>query len=505
VITEQQYRRLMTNHRENGGVVNHAAMKAGMHRQTAASYLKKQAGPEQCKEDRGQRQYRTRPDPLGSGLWEAAITWLEPTPELDAKTLFEHLLGSCGEWIAVAGGALRTFQRRVKLWRELNGPPKEVYFPQIREPGQSIQFDWTRVKEKDFSITIAGQPFEHLLTHAVLPFSNWEWAIPCRSESSLSLKRGVQEALWELGGTTPVLQTDQSSAATHQISREGKKRTFNEEYLAFCKHLGVEARAIHTRQPNQNGDVESAQGHLKRRLKNHLILRGSPDFKDEAEYAAFVAKVCRGANALRAAKIAEELPLLKPLPARRYPETEEVTALVTGASVIHVKKAPYSVPSRLIGATLTVQLSETQVDIFRSGTWVLRHPRSTSEAPRIDYRHVIDWLVRKPGAFRHYVYRECLFPDIHFRQAHEQLTAYEEARADKRYLQLLELAADGSEAAVSEAIAHCLRAGKTPLPERVEKQLNIVPGASIVKALRPYAATEPLRAYDRLVGREARV
>ena len=505
MITEQQYRRLMTNHRDNGGVVSHAAMKAGMHRQTAAHYLKQQAGPDQCKEDRGQRQYRTRPDPLGDGLWEAALSWLEPTPELDAKTLFEHLLGGRQDWIAAAGGALRTFQRRVKQWRELNGPPKEVYFPQIREPGKSLQFDWTRVKAKDFSVTITGQPFEHLLTHAVLPYSNWEWAIPCRSESGLSLKRGVQEALWELGGTPPVLQTDQSSAATHQISREGKKRTFNEEYLAFCKHLGVEARAIHTRQPNQNGDVESAQGHLKRRLKNHLILRGSNDFKHEVEYAEFVAKVCRGANALRVAKLAEEQPLLKPLPARRYPETEEVTALVTGASVIHVKKTPYSVPSRLIGATLTVQLSETQVDIFRSGTWVLTRPRSPSQAPSIDYRHVIDWLVRKPGALRHYVYRECLFPDIHFRQAHAQLSAYEEARADKRYLQLLQFAAQGSEAAVSEAIARCLRAGTLPLPEHVEPLLHAAPGASIITALQPYAVAAPLRGYDRLVRAEVRV
>jgi hypothetical protein len=504
VITEQQYRRLMRTYRDNGGVVSHAAMKAGMDRKTAAQYLKLKESPED-RQGQAPKRTRRRPDPLAGGLWDAAVNWLEPTPELDAKALFEHLLGGCRDWVATAGGALRTFQRRVKLWRELNGPPKEVYFPQVREPGKSMQFDWTRVKQKDFTITIAGASFEHLLTHAVLPFSNWEWAIPCRSESSLSLKRGVQEALWELGGTTPVLQTDQSSAATHQITRKDKKRTFNEEYLAFCRHFSMEARAIHVGQPDQNGDVESAQGHLKRRLKNHLILRGSRDFADEAEYAAFVAKVCRGANALRIAKIAEEVPLLKPLPARRYPETEEVTALVTGASVIHVKKAPYSVPSRLIGATLTVQLSETEVDIFRSGIWVLKHPRSTSEAPRINYRHVIDWLVRKPGAFRHYVYRECLFPDIHFRQAHEHLTAYEEARADKRYLELLKLAADGSEAAVSEAIAKCLRAGITPLPERVEKQLNIVPGASIVTALKPYAATEPLRGYDRLVRQEVRV
>lgn len=494
----------MTNYRSNGGVVSHAAMKAGIDRKTAAKYLQTQEGPgahRLC----SQKRTRRRPDPLAGGLWETALTWLQPTPELDAKTLFEHLLGCFPEWISSAGGALRTFQRRVKQSRELNGPPKEVYFPQIREPGKSLPFDWTRVNEKDFAVTIAGEQFEHLLTHAVLPYSNWEWAVPCRSESSLSLKRGVQEALWELGGMPPELQTDQSSAATHQISRDGKRRTFNEEYLSFCRHLGIEPRVIRPRCPNQNGDVESAQGHLKRRLKNHLILRGSHDFKDEGEYTQFVAKVCRGANALRAAKLAEEWLLLEPLPARRYPQSEEVSALVTGASVIHVKKTPYSVPSRLIGAMLTVKLSETQLDIYRCGTWVLSHSRSLSQAPNIDYRHVIDWLVRKPGAFQHYVYRDCLFPDIHFRQAHEQLTAYEEARADKRYLRLLQLAGEGSEAAVSDAIARCLRAGQMPLPERIEKELSVPPGASIVESLQPYAAAAPLRGYDRLVRREVPV
>ncbi|MGH7594235.1 MAG: IS21 family transposase [Gemmatimonadales bacterium] len=498
MITEQQYRRLMKNHRENGGVVSHAALRAGMDRKTAAQYLKGQQSPGERQRQTGKRT-RGRPDPLAGGLWAAALSWLEPTPEIDAKTLFEHLLSGCQEWVATAGGALRTFQRRVKEWRELNGPSKEVYFPQIREPGKCLQFDWTRVKEKDFAVTIAGQPFKHLLTHTVLPYSNWEWATPCLSESGLSLKRGIQEALWQLGGTPPVAQTDQSSAATHQISREDKKRTFNAEYLAFCKHLGVEPRSTHVRCPDENGDVEAAQGHLKRRLKNHLILRGSSDFKDESAYAAFVAKVCRGANALRAAKLAEEVPLLKALPARRYPETEEVTALVTGASVIHVKKTPYSVPSRLIGATVTVQLSETEVDIYRGGTRVLGHPRSQGRAPTIDYRHVIDWLVRKPGAFRHYIYRESLFPDLISRQAYEHLTMHAERCADKHYLQLLQLAAEGSEAQVSAAIAECLRAAQVPLPERIEAAIGSSAELSgAVTSLKPFQTS--LARYNALLG-----
>jgi hypothetical protein len=167
MITELQYRRLMKILRENGGVVSHAAMKAGIDRKTAAGYLKAQEGPEERRQ-RTPMRTRRRPDPLAGGVWDAALTWLTETPEIEAKLLFEHLLSGCQEWADAAGGALRTFQRRVKQWLEENGPPKEVYFPQIREPGKSLQFDWTRVKATDFSVTIALQPFEHMLTHAVL-------------------------------------------------------------------------------------------------------------------------------------------------------------------------------------------------------------------------------------------------------------------------------------------------------------------------------------------------
>jgi transposase len=486
MITEQQYRRLMKTFRENGGVVSHAAMKAGMDRETAVRYLKAQESPQERKQ-RAPKRGRRRPDPLAGGLWEAALTWLTVSPEIEAKLLFEHLLGGCQAWAAAAGRSLRTFQRRVRQWLEENGPPKEVYFPQVREPGKSMQFDWTRVRAEDYVVTINGVPFEHMLTHAVLPYSNWEWATPCYSESLLSLERGVQDAAWQLGGLPPVLQTDCSSAATHQISHENKKRDFNEAYRGFCRYLKVEPHTIQPDSPDQNGDVEAANGHLKRRLKNHLILRGSNDFGSEAEYAQFVAKVCRGANALRAQKLAEELPLLKALPARRHPETQEVTARVSPASVIHVKKLPYSVPSRLIGATLTAQLDEREVAIYHRATLVRAVARAAGPEQRIDYRHVIDWLVRKPGAFANYVYRESLFPDIHFRQAHEALQRHEESRADKRYLKLLQLAAKGSEAAVSEAIAAVLRAAEVPLLERIEAALqDAAQPSGVVRTLKPF-------------------
>lgn len=119
------------------------------------------------------------------------------------------------------------------------------------------------------------------------------------------------------------MQTDQSSTATHTLDRTSKKHGFNTGYLALCAHYEVEPTAIHVASPNENGDIESANGHLKRRLKNHLILRGSRDFASEAAYAEFVGQVCTGANLLRQAKVAEERPRLRPLPATRFPEAEE--------------------------------------------------------------------------------------------------------------------------------------------------------------------------------------
>jgi hypothetical protein len=266
MITEHQYRRLM-NEFQKGGVVDHAAMKAGMHRETATRYLAMNTGPDALKK---KHTWRTRSDPLAD-IWPETERWLEESPEVEAKALFEHLLAT--QPGKADGRALRTFQRRVADWLRRHGPPKEVFFPQVHEPGECIQTDWTNANE--LKVTINGQPFDHLLCQSVLPFCNWAWATPSLSESGLSLRSGLQNALWELGGVTLFSQTDQSSTATHQLKRGDSRRGFNSDYLALCQHLGLEPRTIAVASPNQNGDVEAFQGVLKRRLKNHLILRRS--------------------------------------------------------------------------------------------------------------------------------------------------------------------------------------------------------------------------------------
>ena len=474
----------------DSGVLRHAAMKAGVDAKTARRYIRSGKGPQEMKPV---HTWRTREDPIAA-MWPVAQRWLEETPELEAKMLFEHLLVDTALAGQVDGRALRTFQRRVTQWRRQYGPAKEVCFAQVREPGHSLQFDWTHANE--LGITIAGIAYPHQLAHAVLPYSNWEWALPCQSESVLSLKLGVQDAYWRLGGVTVELQTDQSSTATHQLRRGQSARGLNVEYLAMCQHLGVTPRTIAVKCPNQNGDVESAQGHLKRRLKQHLLLRRSRDFASVADYAAFVGKVCTGINALRTAKIAEETACLRTLPATRFPQTEEITTLVSCYSTARVKNCAYSVPSRLIGATLDARVSEAEVSFHYRGETVVIYPRSHGQEPRIDYRHVIDSLIRKPGAFARYLYREELFPRPVFRQAYDRLHAADESKASLSYLRVLQLAAAQGEDRVAGALGALLRLGELPLADVLELQLrDPVPVAATTLA----AFAPELASYDALL------
>jgi hypothetical protein len=487
MITEQQYQRMMNEYAKSG-VLGTAAMKAGMNRETAAKYLEAGQGPQPEK-----RRSRRRADPL-TAIWPAAERLLLDAPEVEAKALFEHLLARLDQAQGQpAQKALRTFQRRVLGWRRRHGPPKEVFFPQAREPGASVQLDWTHAAE--LGVIIAGEKWEQLLCHAVLPYSNWEWAVPCRSESMLSMRRGLQAALWAVGGVPVKLQTDHSSTATHVLHRTSGKRGFNVEYLALCGHLGLEPCTINPSCPHENGDIESANGHLKRRLATHLTLRGSREFVDEAAFARFVAGVCTALNALRSVKVTEERIHLRPLPAMRYPEADESRVRVSSYSTVRVKQCAYSVPAKLIGAMVQVQISEAEVIVRHDGVEVVRYPRSIGHQARIDYRHIIASLARKPGAFAGYVYREELFPRPAFRQAYDQLVRADERRADRHYLTLLTLAAERGEDEVAAAIGVVLCAAGVPWPQDIAAAL--APRESAVPVLAAF--TPELHSYDALI------
>jgi transposase len=495
MITKQQYRKLMSEYQETGNV-SHSAMKAGMSRPTARKYLEAAQPPEELQ---AKHTWRTREDPLEK-IWQHAEARLAEAPDLEAKALFEFLWERWPE--VVQERHLRTFQRRVKLWRLQYGPDKEVFFPQDWEPGRAMQMDWTRAQE--LAVTIAGQPYDHLLCHCVLPHSNWEWATRCLSESLLSARQGVQEALHRLGKVPRELRVDHSSAATHRVGGGGSGREFNEQFVSLCEHYGLGPRTIGIQCPNENGDVESSNGHLKRRLRQHLLLRGSRDFVSEAAYDGFLHQVLERGNRGRQERLAAELAAMKPLPPTRLSEYEEVYCTVGSASTIRVKKVGYSVPSRLIGQELKAEVYERELRLYSGRELLLSLPRHCGDRGVVlDYRHVIDHLLRKPGAFERYRYREQLFPGQMFRAAYDHLVAQQgQRRGAVEYLRLLKLASEAGEHEVELALIDFL---SPPYPAWSVDQLR----RGLRPEPRPFIELSELRpewgSYDTLLSSEAEV
>jgi hypothetical protein len=489
VVTDEQVRKLMQERNKHGE--GKAALKAAMDRKTARKYVAAGRLPSEMKPP---RTWRTRADPFEEE-WPEIEGLLKALPELESKALFEYLQARSPE--RYEPGQLRTLQRHVRRWRAQHGPDQEVFFPQAHRAGEAGQSDFTNGNELD--ISIAGQPLPHLLYHFVLPYSNWEWATVARSESMLALRTGVQSSLFQLGRRPVWHQTDNSTAATHDL-RSGL-RGFNEEYEGLMRHLGMKPRTIEVGESHQNGDVEAANGALKRRLEQHLKLRGSRDFESVEEYQAWVQSVCTAVNRTRHKRVTEELKVMEELRVDRLREYDELDVPVTQWSTVRVRENVYSVPSRLKGETVRVRLFERQVEVWYAERLELCCERQMGRGGyRIDYRHIIWSLVRKPGAFARYRYREELFPTMAFRRAYDVLReAHErEIQADVEYLRVLHLAASTMQSEVEAGLDLLLGAGELPTADRVKSLMGASKGPEVPDLEPPKV---DLSAYDALLGR----
>jgi hypothetical protein len=365
---------------------------------------------------------------------------------LEAKTLLAALQRQYPE--GFADWQLRTLQRRIKQWRATEGPAREVYFVQEHRAGELCASDFTHLTM--LGITIGSEPFSHMLYHFVLTYSNWETGTICSSESFASLSEGLQNALWELGGVPRLHRTDRMTAAVNNLT-EGAE--FQKNYQALLRHYGLEGRKIQTGQPNENGDIEQRHYRLQRALQQALLLRGSRDFTTVEEYRAFLRELFEHDNRGRKPRLREEMEQLRPLPERRLESAKRVRVRVNSGSLIMVARNSYSVNSRLIGEIVEARVYPEHLEVWYGGQKIEQLPRLHGRTNyRIDYRHIIDWLVRKPGAFANYRYREHLFPTSRFRMAYDLLKENTPNRCDRRYLQILELAAKQSEAQVDDAL-----------------------------------------------------
>ena len=481
------------NEYETSNNLSHSAMKADVDRHTARKYIQAGQSPAELKSP---HTWRTRPDPL-KAIWPEALSMLQAAPELEAKMLFDHFLNRPDSGLQET--QLRTFQRRVRQWRATHGPEPEVFFAQDHPPGQLLQLDWTYARE--LNVTIGGELLDHLFCHCVLPYSNWQWATRCISESFLSLVAGFQAAVRQLGRYPAHLGTDNSSAATHELEAlPGRSRGYNSDYLELCTHYDVTPLTINVGCPHEHGDVEAQNRHLKRRLEQHLLLRGSREFSSLEDYDAFVTQLVQRANAPRQQRLAAELAVMRPLPGSALAEYREYAPVVSSQSLIRVNKHAYSVPARLIGHTLRVQQHEAVLKVYLGREHLLDLPRLRGDRGAVvDFRHMIEPLLRKPGAFRHYRHRQALYPGTLFRAAHDRLVAdHGERPGVIEYLHLLKLAAEQTVEAVEPLLQQQLaQPGKW---RALQVREPLCPPARTIVALAEL--TPSLDAYDQLLESE---
>ena len=153
--------------------------------------------------------------------------------------------------------------------------------------------------------------------------------------------------------------------------------------------------------------------------------------------------------------------------------------------------------SRLIGKEVQIRLYAERLEVYYKGHLVERMERVRGEREaNVNYRHVIGSLVRKPGAFARYRFREQMFPTMTFRLAYDALKRWRGERTDVEYLRILHLAATTMESTVDSALALLLEAGEPFDYATVKELANPAPPRAPVLTL---SGMPDLRVYDSLL------
>jgi hypothetical protein len=416
--------------------------------------------PSQKKAPRGRR----RADPLAT-LWdEEIVPILKAAPGIRAIAVLEEIRRRHPE---ITANIRRTLERRMRAWRALAGPERDVIFRQEHAPGQLGLSDFTDTSE--LGVTVAGVVLSHRLYHFRLVFSGYEHAhVVLGGESYVALAEGLQNALWGLGGAPQEHRSDSLSAAFRNLTREdAEDQTLR--YQELMRHYCMTPTRNNLGVAHENGSIESSHGHLKKRLEDALLLRGSRDFNDLDSYRGFVDEIVGRHNANNRKRIELERPMLRQLPKRRTVDYEEKIVTVTSSCGFDLKRVFYTTPSRFIGHDLRVHLYDDRLECFLGTTSVLilRRGRPMSDTKRghvIDYRHVIHALRKKPMALLNLVYRDQLFPRPAYARAFEVLQQkVGDKRACKVTVELLALAHERTcEAELAVLIEEELDAGRLP-------------------------------------------
>ena len=425
------------------------------------------------------RQYKTRTSDLDN-IWETVLVpMLDDNPSLQPKTLMLYLqrtyLDKDGLSI-YTDSQLRTLQRKVSEWKALNGPSKDIMFPQEHYPGVQALSDFTSMNS--INILIANEPLVHMLYHFRLVYSKYSYIkVILSGESFQALSEGLQEALYEIDGSPQEHRTDSLSAA-YKNDQYIPNDDLTDSYNDLCSYYNMSPTRNNKGVSHENGSVESSHGHLKNRIRQEILLRGSNNFETLEGYEQWIHTIVQNSNKRNSKNFKIEQQYLQKLPINKSVDFEIKSVKVSSHSMINVKHMYYSVPGRLVGYTVTLHIYQKVIVGYiganKAFSLERKYISECSNRYIIDYRHVIHALVRKPKAFRSCKYRDSLLPSYDFKQIWLHLEkSCDIDSANRIILRLLKLSYDHDcESRLTKACIQLISKNKAISIECLESEFN---------------------------------
>jgi transposase len=256
-------------------------------------------------------------------------------------------------------GSARNFRRLVAevktVWRSGHHRGRR---PAVWTPGDTLVIDW-------------GSAGRLHVFCAVLAWSRFRFVRFAADEKAATTLGMLAECFEVLGGVPRTVLADRMGCLKAGVVANVVVPAA--EYVRFATHYGFRPDFCEAADPESKGVVEHLVGYAKR----DLVVSAEPDPGDLPAANADAASWCAEVNAAEhseicavpAGRLEQERALLGPLPSLR-PEIggKPVSRKVDKLSCVRFGSARYSVPCRLIGATVLIRVAAGRVQILEPFT-----------------------------------------------------------------------------------------------------------------------------------------
>lgn len=407
--------------RNEGKSQQDIAIQLGISRRSVIRYLKSGKIPTYKRANGA-----TRINPMLNFLDEAQ-SCLEKNSQISLNQLFEHLKNNGYK------GSLRSMRRKTAdIRKKLKN--KEVYFQRLTKAGEVMEGDFTELQ-----VAIGGIIKKVYLWITSLPYSNTYFATPYLNCTFECFAEGSVHAFNEFGGIAKKYRLDNLSPVVTKIL-SGKERLVTQRFAQFQNHYGFAQDFCNPAKGNEKGNVEANNKHFKAMLRSRIALE-SLTFVSLESLRKYIWSLCREHNQLEEVrnKFKEENLLSLPETAFRSFRTEIVRINKYSLFSLGTAGHMYSVPSKYIGLSLEVRIYPEYIEVIEQEKMICVHKRimGLKGLVSINVEHVIEGLLRKPGAFRDWKYRDVVFERPSWRQFYSKLI--EEGKNEKEFLRCISL------------------------------------------------------------------